>query len=124
MWVNLFINIPNPVVSRFFESGLGIVVVIHILNGITIVTLGIFIVVLARRFKTAALLRLSIYAMVATFLAISSGIMFLFFGEIDAYSYTMAVGLAFSAVLYAFVGRAAMVVAMNMKKAAAATPST
>ncbi len=118
MWVNLFITIPNPVISNFFESGLGVVVIIHILNGITIVTLGIIITVFARGFKAAVPLRLSIFAMVSTFLAISSGIMFLFFGQIDAYSYTMAVGLAFSALLYAFVGRVALITAMNMKKAA------
>ncbi len=108
IWVNLFVDIPNPLVSSFFVSGGGIVLIFHILNALTIATLSVLLVIFARRLNKAVPFRLSILATVFVFLAIASGITFVFFGQNDAFSFTMAVGFVFSVVLFAFVGRTAM----------------
>ncbi len=108
IWVNLFVTVPDPLVSKFFISGGGIVLVVHILNALTIITLSIVAVVLARRLKSVVPFRLSILATLFVFLAIASGIAFVFFGQNDAFSFTMAVGFVFSVVIFSFAGRVAM----------------
>ncbi len=108
MWVNLFVDIPNPIVPNFFMSGGGIVLLVHIVNGLTIAALAITTVVLAARLKKAAPLRLTILATVFVFLAIASGVTFVFFGQNDAFSYTMAIGFVFSVSFFAFLARLAM----------------
>ncbi len=108
MWINLFVNIPDPVVSNFFTSGGGIVLVVHMLNGLAIIVLSIVTIVLATRFNKVAPLRLSIAAVVFVVLAIASGIKFDFFGQNDAFSYTMAIGFVLSVLSLSFAGRLAM----------------
>ena len=108
MAVNLFITIPNPVIGSFFESVRGILVIVHIINGLVIVTLAIVIIFLTRKLKSILPLQLSTLALAFIILAIASGVTFLLFGQVDAYSYTMAIGFAFAVVLYSFVGKAAM----------------
>ncbi len=108
IWVNLFVKVPNPLVSSFFASGGGIVLVVHILNALTIATLSIVAVVSARRLKSVVPFRLSMLANLFVFLAIASGIIFVFFGQNDAFSFTMAIGFVFSVVLFSFAGRSAM----------------
>ncbi len=108
IWVNLFVTVPDPIVGSFFATGGGIVLVVHILNALTIATLSIVAVVLARRLKSLVPFRLSIIATLFVFLAIASGITFVFFGQNDAFSFTMAIGFVFSVVIFSFAGRSAM----------------
>ncbi len=108
IWVNLFVTVPDPLVANFLVSGGGIVLVVHILNALTIATLSIVAIVLARRLKSLVPFRLSIIATLFVFLAIASGITFIFFGQNDAFSFTMAIGFVFSVVILAFAGRSAM----------------
>jgi len=108
MAVNLFIQIPDPIMSNFFDSARGALVDLHILNGLTIVTLAITITLLARQFRTPLPFRFSIFAALSIVLAITGGVIFLFLGQVDAFSYTMSIGFAGAVVLYFFMGRAAM----------------
>ncbi len=108
IWVNLFVKVPDPAVRSFFISGGGIVLDIHILNALTIATLSIVAIVLGKRLKSAGPFRLSIIATLFVILAIASGITFIFFGQNDAFSFTMALGFVFSVVIFSFAGRAAM----------------
>ncbi len=108
MAVNLFISIPDPVVTNFFDSVKGIVVDFHILNGLTIVSLAIVISLLTRQFRKPLPFSLSIFAAVSVVLAIAGGVIFLFLGQVDAFSYTMSIGFAGAVVLYFFMGRAIM----------------
>jgi len=108
MWINLFVNIPNPLVSNFFVSGRSVVVILHIINGLAIVSLAVIIIVLTTKLKATVARLLSLWAAGFALLAIASGVTFLFFGQIDAFSYSMAVGFVTAAVIYSFVGRAAM----------------
>ena len=108
MAVNLFIKIPKPVVIAFFTSGGGSVLDLHIINGTVILTLAITIIVLAHRMKSRLPFKLSILAITFIVLSIASGIVFLFFGQKDVFSYTMSVGMAAGVVTYSFVGKTAM----------------
>ncbi len=106
MAVNLFVQIPNPVVSKFFDSARGVLVILHIINAIAIVTLAVTISLLTRKIRTPIPFVFSIFASLFIVLAITSGAIFLFLGQIDAFSYTMSIGLAGTVVLYTFMGRA------------------
>ncbi len=119
MGINLFVEIPKPVVVDFFGTGGGILIIIHALNGLAIGTLAIILAVLATGFKQSAHTKLSLLGIVTVFLAIGSGITFLFLGQIDAFSYTMSIGLATSAVVYAFLGRYTMELGFAQRMAAA-----
>ncbi len=81
---------------------------LHILNGLTIVTLAVIITLLTRQFRTPIPFRFSTFAVVAIVLAITGGEIFLFLGQVDAFSYTMSIGFASAVVLYFFMGRAVM----------------
>ncbi len=108
MWVNLFVKVPDPIVSSFFASGGGIVLIVHMLNALAIITLGNVIIVLAMGFKKRTPLRFSIMAFVFVALAIASGIKFDFFGQNDAFSYTMVIGFVLAVLSFTFAGRTAM----------------
>jgi len=108
MAINLFIQIPDPVISGFFASARGVLVIIHVINGLAIVTLATLIIIFSGKFKNALPSRLSVAAAVFVILAIASGVTFVFFSQIDIFSYTMSIGFVTAAVLYSFVGRAAM----------------
>ncbi len=108
IWINLFVDIPDPVVANFFTSPGGIVLVVRILNGLTIATLGIVSIVFAGRLNSGMPLLLSILATIFVFLAIVSGVTFVFFGQNDVFSFTMAIGFVSSVVLFSFAGRLAM----------------
>ncbi len=108
MWINLFVEVPNPLAGSFFASGGGIVLIVHILNGLTIASLAIVVAVLAARLHKVVPLRLSMIAIVFVFLSIGSGASFVLLGQNDVFSYTMVIGFVFSVVLLAFVGRLAM----------------
>ncbi len=108
MAVNLFIQIPDPVVSNFFRSVRGVLVDLHIINGLTIITLAVIIALLMRQFRTPAPFRFSVLAIVFIILAITGGATFVFLGQVDAFSYTMSIGFAAAVVCYFFAGRAMM----------------
>jgi hypothetical protein len=108
MAVNLFITIPDPIKPKFFDSVRGVLVDLHVLNGLTIITLAIIIMLLTKQFKTPIPFRFSIFAMLSIILAIAGGVVFLFLGQVDAFSYTMSIGFAGAVVIYFFMGRAVM----------------
>ena len=113
MWINLFINIPDPIVRAFFASGKSVIIILHIINGLAIISLAVVIIVFSVKMKATAVLQFASVAAGFALLAIASGVTFLFFGQIDAFSYTMAVGFVTAAVLYSFMGRAALLAAVK-----------
>ncbi len=107
IWINLFVEIPDPFVFSFLASGGGVILALHILNALTIVSLLITAVVTAYPLKPVTF-RLTFMSLLFVFLAIASGITFVFFGQKDAFSFTMALGFVFSVVLISFAGRSLM----------------
>jgi hypothetical protein len=107
IWINLFVKIPDPFVFSFLASGGGAVLVLHVLNALTIVTLLIVAAATAHSLKPVTF-RLTFISVLFIFLAIASGITFVFFGQKDAFSFTMALGFIFSVVLISFAGRSLM----------------
>ena len=113
MWLNLFVDIPSPFVIGFLASAGGAVLVLHVLNGLTIATLAVMAVFVSRTLNKAATFRLTVLSMLFVFITIGSGITFVFFGQNDAVSYSMAIGFVFSVVLIAFAGRTLMPVGQS-----------
>ena len=96
MALNLFVNIPATLSSAFWFSIGGLLLAIHVLIGLVIGGLAVRLVLTARSLGDWSITGPIIGGLVFSWIAILSGFGFLFFGQNNVLSYTMAIGFLFS----------------------------